>query len=123
MAGEKLITVIVPQGEGLALLQALYARGVLRAALATARAPFTYVARRFGMGHTVHHSVEKDVLSVVVAGGESEEVFAFLHQEAGIAQRPGGFLFMGPLHGAGSFALPASGELAVAAAPGSSAAG
>jgi hypothetical protein len=107
MAGEKLITVIVPQGEGMALLEALYARGELRATLSSARAPFTYVRRWFGVPRTVRHSVEKDVLSVVASGAASEELFLFLHGEAGIGERPGGFLFMGPLHAAGAFALPA----------------
>lgn len=108
MADEKLITVIVPQGRGMELLQALYERGVLRAALATARAPFTYVKRRAGVARTVHHSVEKDVLSVVVDGAQSEELFAFLHERGRIGDEPGGFLFMGPLASAGAFALPSN---------------
>jgi hypothetical protein len=123
MAGEKWITVVVPQGEGRALLQALHDRGVVRAALGTARAPFTYVQRRLGMPRTVHHSVEKDVLSVVADAAASEDLFAFLHAAAGIAERPGGFLFMGPLQSAGAFALPAGDELAALSSPASGGAG
>jgi hypothetical protein len=108
MAGEKLITVIVPQGRGMALLQALHERGELRAALGGARAPFTYVRRRGGMAHTVHHSVEKDVLEVVAEAAAADELFAFLHQAAGIGEGPGGFMFMGPIATASPFALPPS---------------
>lgn len=106
MSGEKLITVILPQGQGLGLLQALRERGVVRAAVGTARAPFTYVRRRGGVPRTVHHSVEKDIVTVIVAAEQSDDIFAFLHQASAMAETPGGFMFQGPLRAASAFALP-----------------
>ena len=106
MAAEKLITVILPQGRGMAVLQALYERRVLRAALGTARAPFSYMKGRGMIARTVRHWVEKDVLSVVVSAEEAEENFGFLHQLAGIGDAPGGFMLMGPLARASAFSLP-----------------
>jgi hypothetical protein len=107
MGGEKLITVIVPRGKGLELLRALHGRRALRAALATARAPFTFVKGRGALARTVRHSVEKDVLHVITAAEEAEGLFDFLHQAAGIAAAPGSFMFMGVLARASEFTLPA----------------
>ena len=107
MAEEKLITVIVPQGKGMALLQALHDRNVLRASLSTARAPFTYAKRSGMISRTVRHSVEKDVLTAVVSAEQAEEVFGLLYRQAGIGEGPGGFMFMGALAQASAFSLPA----------------
>jgi hypothetical protein len=109
MAAEshKLITCIVSQGKGLAVLQALFQRGHLRAALGTARAPLSIVKTRGGFTKTVHYSVEKDILTVVASAGEADEVFEFLYERAGIGESAGGFLYLGPLARASAFALPA----------------
>lgn len=105
-AEEKLITVIVPQGKGMALLHALYQKASLRAALGTARAPFTYLKRRGGLTRTVRHSVEKDILTVVVPADQAEAMFGFLYETAGIGGQHGGFMFQGPVSRASSFSLP-----------------
>ena len=108
MAGEgaKLITVIVPQGQGMPLLEALYERKLLRASLGTARAPVTTVKRRSGIASTHHHSIEKDIVQVVVEPADASEVFAFLYDRAGIGERYGGFMFQGSLSQASPFSLP-----------------
>lgn len=89
----------------MALLQELNSRGTVRAALSTARAPFAYVRGAGVFARTVRHSVEKDVLQVVVSGDEADEVFEFLHGQAGIGDGPGGFMFMAALSGASLFAM------------------
>lgn len=102
----KLITVIVPQGEGRPLLHALFERTQLRASLGTARAPVTSVTRRAGVARTRRYSVEKDILQVVVAPADAADVFAFLHERAGIGERHGGFMYQGGLSTASAFTLP-----------------
>jgi hypothetical protein len=102
--GERLVTVIVPQGRGMALLQELHGRGTLRAALSTARAPFTYVRGSGVLARTVR-SVEKDVLHVVVSEEKADEVFEYLYRKAGIGDGPGGFMFMAVLSAASLFTL------------------
>jgi hypothetical protein len=103
----KFITVILPQGKGPALLEALYERKALRASLGTARAPFFVTKTKRGFTRTIHHSVEKDILTVVVDAQEAEEVFGFIHEKAGMGSRFGGFMFMGPVAKASLFTLPA----------------
>jgi hypothetical protein len=102
----KLITVILPQGKGAALLAALHERKVLRVSMGSARAPFFFTKRKRGRTKTVQHSLEKDILSIVAGAEEAEELFAFIHQKAQIGTRYGGFMFMGPLGRASSFDLP-----------------
>jgi hypothetical protein len=88
------------------LLKQLHDRGLLRASLATARAPFSVSRRKGGITRTESYSVEKDILQVVVAAQDADDVFRFLHQEAGIGTGPGGFMFQGPIGHASEFALP-----------------
>lgn len=102
----KLITVIVPQGKGMALLHALYEKKMLRAALGTARAPFTQVKRTGGLPRTVRHSVEKDILTVVVPAEKADEAFGFLFDIANVGAQHGGFMFQGSLARASDFKLP-----------------
>lgn len=102
----KFITVIVPQGKGMALLHALYEKKMLRAALGTARAPFTYLRRTGGMARTVRHSVEKDILTVLVPAEKADEVFGFLFDIANVGAEHGGFMFQGSLARASDFKLP-----------------
>jgi hypothetical protein len=104
--GAKLITVILPQGQGRRLLHALYERKQLRASLGTARAPVTTVKRRGGIARTQHHSVEKDIVQVVVGAAEASDIFEFLHDQAGIGERYGGFMFQGSVAKASPFSLP-----------------
>ena len=102
----KLITVILPQGKGAALLSALHERKVLRVSMGAARAPFFFTKKKRGRTKTIQHSLEKDILSIVAGPEEAEELFAFIHQKAMIGTRYGGFMFMGPLGRASSFDLP-----------------
>jgi hypothetical protein len=105
-SGHKVITVIVPQGQGMALLERLHARGILRAGLGSARAPLTVVKRRGGIGRTEIYSVEKDVLNVVVAEAEADAMFADLYHAARIGEAHGGFIFQGEAARASQFTLP-----------------
>jgi hypothetical protein len=107
-AAHKVITVIVPLGHGMALLEQLHARGVLRAGLGTARAPFAVVKRTGGIARTEYFSVEKDVLNVVVGEGEADALFAHLYDAAHIGEAHGGFIFQAPAAGASDFMLPAN---------------
>ena len=104
--GAKLITVIVPQGQGMPLLQVLYERTQLRASLGTARAPVTTVSRRGGIARTHHYSVEKDIVQVVVGVEDAPAVFALLYEKSGMGERHGGFMFQGSVAKATPFALP-----------------
>lgn len=104
----KMITIILPQGRGLAVLEQLYQRGVTRAALGSARAPFTVVKRRGGIARTETYSVEKDVLNVLVSGDDADRAFAFLHEAARVAEERGAFMFQAPVAQASEFALPSA---------------
>lgn len=103
----KFITVILRQGKGAALLRALHERKVLRAGLGTARAPFFFTRKKGGFKKTIHHSVEKDVVTVVVGAEQADEVFGFIYETARIGRSYGGFMFMGALSKAAPFQLPA----------------
>lgn len=102
----KFITVILPQGKGAALLHALYEKKILRAGLGTARAPFFFTKKKRGFTRTIHHSVEKDILTVVVDAGDADEVFDLIHRTAMIGEKYGGFMYMGSLSKASAFQLP-----------------
>lgn len=106
MPGEKLITLVVPQGRGVGLIEALYERKVLRAALGSARAPFTYAKRTGMIPRIVRQWVEKDILSVVVPAEQAEELFGFLYDKAGVGEAAGAFMYMGALSSASGFSLP-----------------
>jgi hypothetical protein len=106
MTAQKIITVIVPQGQGMALLEQLYAHDTLRAALSTARAPFAVTKKKGGISRTEYFSIEKDVLSVVVEEAEADQVFGVLHGAARIGEAHGGFMFQGPAAQASAFTLP-----------------
>ena len=103
----KLITVILPQGRGAALLSALYERKVFRVSMGSARAPFFFTKKKRGFTKTVQHSLEKDILKIVAGADEAEELFSFIYQKAMIGTRYGGFMYMGPLAKASPFDLPA----------------
>jgi hypothetical protein len=54
----------------------------------------------------VQHSVEKDILQVVVSEEEAPALFDFLHEKAAIGERHGGFMFQGSVAAASAFSLP-----------------
>ena len=103
----KLITVVLTQGQGMGLLKQLHDRALLQAAFGTARAPFAVTRKKGGISRTEYYSVEKDIVQVLVSAAEADEVFAFLHDAAGIGRTHGGFMFQGPVSHATAFSLPA----------------
>lgn len=105
--GQKLITVILPQGRGLSMLKDLAAREVIRAAFGTARAPFTVVKKKGGISRTESYSVEKDIVQVLVGEEGADEVFAWIYHAAGIGRAHGSFMFQAPVARASEFTLPA----------------
>jgi hypothetical protein len=109
--GERVLTVVVPQGQGGALLELLAGRGIQRAALGSARAPVSYTVRKGGFARTVNASVEKDILTAVLPSEQADEVFALVHEAAGIGARPGGFMFMGQAARCSPFVLPSDTQL------------
>ena len=106
----KLITCIVPQGRGNALVDALFARRVTRVSLGTARASVPVETGRGRFRRTVYHALTKDILTAVVDPDEADEVFAFLHGAAAVGEQPGSFMFLGPLSAASAFTVPSAGE-------------
>jgi hypothetical protein len=102
----KLITAVVPQGGGLALLKQLYEKQVLTAVFSTARAPFSVARRKGGITRIENYSVEKDVVEAVVPEERADEIFAFIHEAAGIGSAHGGFMFQGPVLRPSAFVLP-----------------
>lgn len=103
---DRLITAILPQGEGAGVLKALFDRGFIRASLGTARAPIPVTRRRGGFARTALVSVEKDIITVVATAAEADEAFSVVHEAGRISERPGGFVFMGRLARASQFSLP-----------------
>lgn len=110
MHGERLITVVVPQGRGRPLLELLYERHVLRAALGSARAPATFTQGTGVFARTRRTSLEKDVLQVVVSAEEADEIFHLLLEKGQIAEMPGGFQYMGSVSRTTLFALEGPGS-------------
>jgi hypothetical protein len=86
----KMITCIVPSGHALALLERLGAeRGVTSAYAHHAR---DVAAHTSGRGQTI--ADESEVVTVLVAAEEADQMFEFLHQAAGIGAPQGGLIFM-----------------------------
>ena len=106
--GGKIITIVVPRGEGPPLLQRLYDRKVCRAALGQARAPVSITRGKGTFHRTVQTSIEKDILTVIVMAQEADDLFFWLFDAAGMDKRHGGFMFMGPAAQASPFSLPES---------------
>lgn len=86
----KTITCIVPSGHALALLERLRTeRGVTSAYAHHAR---DVAAHTSGRGQTI--ADESEVVSVLVAAEEADQMFEYLHQAAGIGAPDGGLIFM-----------------------------
>lgn len=104
VVNKKLITCIVPHGRALPVLKALKdGYGIIAANIHRARGSgrMTPLAWR-GVGE----STEKDILSVVVDEADSEKIFAFIYDEAGINQPHGGILYQESLKASTDFTLP-----------------
>ncbi len=101
----KFITCIFPKGRGRELSVALKAKkeviSVYYQAVRGASAAAVQMGLR-GIGETE----EKDVLTVVVAPENADDIFEFIYTEAGIGKARGGFMFQGDLAGYVPLTLP-----------------
>lgn len=105
LGSAKLITCLLPKGGATPLLRKLKdEKNITRANVASARGSgmVSPVGGKKGLGK----EIEKDVLSVVVDSGRADEIFEFIHHEAGIDRPHGGFMYMAPLMGSLPFELP-----------------
>ena len=99
-----MITCILPKGRSRPMVGALKEeKGIIRTSVNNAR----------GIGRFVHlgkpgagQSAEKEVLSVVVTCAAAEDIFAFIHERAGIGEPHGGMMYMYRLAHATPFSLP-----------------
>lgn len=100
----KLITCIVPLGIAAGLLHRLREeRGIITAAAGTARG----VGRLTPLVHrTAVDATEKEIVNVVVADQDADELFAFIHEAAHIDRPHGGIMYQSALQLASPFALP-----------------
>jgi len=94
----KLISVILPRGEGQELVRALKDEcGVVAANVAT------------GRGVSERRKViarEVDILTVVVPEAQAGDIFAFLYERAKIPEERGRFMFQSALGAASHYELP-----------------
>ena len=101
---KKLITCIVPRGHALQVFKALKdEHGITTANIYHARGSgrMTPLAWR-GVGE----SSEKDLMSVVVDEADSEKIFAYIYEQAGIHQPHGGILFQQTVKATTDYSLP-----------------
>ena len=101
----KKITVILPKGRGLELLKSLKEdKSVVAATLNFARGVGKMTPLRFrGVGE----QSEKEVISVVVSAEQSEDVYRYLFETAGINNPHAGIIYMNRLAKSNLFTLPA----------------
>jgi len=96
----KLITCIVPAGEGFELATALHdAKQLAAVDLTRGRG----ASQRSGT-----FADEMDIVTVDVEATRADEVFAFIYAQAGIATTPNRFMFQMALAGASEYRLPPS---------------
>lgn len=101
---KKLLTCIIPHGRALPVLKALKDElGIVTANIYRARGSgrMTPMAWR-GVGETT----EKDILIVIVDETDSEEIFAFIYEHAGINKPHGGILYQQTFKATTDFTLP-----------------
>lgn len=104
LAGDKLITCILPQGTGHDVLVRLKTeKEVVACVLNSAR----------GVGISTPNEKrnlgplsEKDVLQVVTPPGHADDLFEWIYFAAGVDKPHGGFMYVNPLTAATSFFLP-----------------
>lgn len=100
----KLITVILPKGTAMGMAKKLRdEKNINRANVDSARGmgKLTPDAHR-GVGE----QTEKDILNVVVAEDQSEDIFEYIYETAEINQPHGGMIYMSKLHTASPYILP-----------------
>ncbi len=98
----KLITCIVPAGEGFDLATVLHETMQLAAVDLTRGRGASQRSGTF--------ADEMDIVTVVVDAARADDVFAFVYEQVGIATRPNRFMFQMALEGASEYRLPAAAE-------------
>jgi len=93
----KLITCIVPAGEGFELATALHELMQLGAVDVT--------RGRGASQRSATFADEMDVVTVVVGAARADEVFAFIYERIGITTTPNRFMFQMALEGASEYRL------------------
>ena len=99
----KLITCILPKGAGKPLVEALHNRGNTTSNMFYARgSDYGDPAGKSGMPEPV----EKEFVTVIAAGAEADELFAFIHETAQIDRIGGGIMYQTALRKSALFVLP-----------------
>ncbi|MEQ9449739.1 MAG: hypothetical protein RLN70_12680 [Rhodospirillaceae bacterium] len=99
-ANNKLITCIMPRGQGPELVEALHAdHGITSANVLNGRG----ISER-----KKFFAEEVDVVTVVVNQSRADEIFAFIHERADVSGARGRFMYQQPLDLSSSFMLPDS---------------
>ncbi len=91
----KLITCIIPKGEGINIIKMLKDEKNMRTANVAG-----------GRGGGKRGRLEVDIVSVVVESDRAEEIFDFIHDKAGIGDFHSGFMYQGKLTRSTVFTLP-----------------
>lgn len=100
----KLITSILPKGTGIDVLKKLREeKGIITANVDSAR----------GMGHLTpeaHRGIgeqsEKEILNVVIAADQADEIFEYIYAVAEINKPHGGLIYMTGIQQASPYVLP-----------------
>ncbi|HJO22049.1 MAG: hypothetical protein QF890_09420 [Myxococcota bacterium] len=97
----KLITCFLPKEKALAVAERVHQRKNMISCDFTG-------GRGSGLVKSVcyGHSVEVDILSIIVRAEEADGLFEFIYHEAGIGRSQGGFIFQSALSRSTPFALP-----------------
>ena len=91
----KLITCIIPKGEGLNIISLLKdEKNICTANVAG------------GRGGGKRGRLEVDIITVVVEGESADDIFDFIHDKAGIGDFHSGFMYQGKLTRSTVFTLP-----------------
>ena len=104
LAGDKLITCILPKGTGHDILVRLKAeKDIITCVLNSARGiGISTLNEKRSLGPLS----EKDVLQVVTPPGRADDLFEWIYFAAGVDKPHGGFMYLNPLTAATSFFLP-----------------
>ncbi len=101
----RVITCILPKGEALDLLKALYDKGVTKANFAFARGFDIHDASDTPGG--IPAAVEKEIVTVAAKGAnEAEDLFNFIYESGNVNSLGGGLMYMSKLHMSSGYELP-----------------
>ena len=101
----KFITCIFPKGRGRELSASLKFEKKVIAVFYQAVRGASAMAEQMGF-RGIGQTEEKDVITVVVAPDDADDIFEFIFTEAGIGKAHGGFMFQGDLAGHVPLILP-----------------